>query len=128
MVGKYKTKGVVGIFMLLLLSACAQPKTLYHYGDYSDCYYQDKKKGTPETHQELITAIEKAISEASNSKSGRVPPGMYANLGYIYLKDGNAKKAISLFEKERETYPESAHFMERVIAKVKTTETKETQQ
>ena len=67
---------------------------------------------------EVITAIEKK----QESRSGRVPPGMYANLGYLYLKSGNAKEALANFEREKATYPESAHFMDRVIRKVELAE------
>jgi len=106
------------IGLILLLSACAQPKQLYNYGGYSDNYYKLKKQTTPENKKALMECIEKAISEAGKSQSGRVPPGMFANLGYLYLQDGNSQRAISLFEKEKETYPESSQFMERIIAKV----------
>lgn len=122
-----RLKEFVCLGLLLLLSACAQPKQLYTYGDYSHSYYKHKKQATPETRKALVDSIEKAISEANESKSGRVPPGMFANLGYMYLQDGDSGKAISLFEKEKSTYPESAHFMDRIIAKVENEEKKEEQ-
>lgn len=125
--GANQVKGFACLGLLLLLSACAQPKQLYNYGDYSESYYKHKKQATPETRLALMASIEKAIDEASKSKSGRVPPGMFANLGYMYLQDGNSQKAISLFGQEKATYPESAHFMDRLISKVEKTEKKEAQ-
>jgi hypothetical protein len=121
-------KNLLLFVIVSLCSACAQPKQLYNFGDYNDSYYKHKKKSTPETRQALIKSIEKAIGEENKSLSGRVPPGMYANLGYMYLQDGNTQKAISLFEKEKETYPESVHFMDRLIVKVEKTEQREIQQ
>ena len=59
-----------------------------------------------------------AIANASQSRSKRVPPGMFANLGYLYLQNGQSGRARSLFENEKRLYPESAHFMDRVIAKI----------
>ena len=104
-----------------LLSACSDgPKPLYNYGDYSDSYYGAKKNMTEESTLELQKSIEASIQNASESSSGRVPPGMYANLGYMQLKSGKTQEAIANFEKEKALYPESAHFMDRMIKKVQT--------
>lgn len=115
-------KGLAVIILGLTLGACAKPTPLYVYGDYSESYYKDKKTANEESRLKLEAAMEKAIGEAANSRSGRVPPGMYANLGYMYLQDGKAQEAISLFEKEKAVYPEAAHFMDRIIAKVEKAE------
>lgn len=115
-------KGLAVIFLGLTLSACAKPTPLYVYGDYSESYYKDKKTANEGSRLKLEASMEKAIEEAANSRSGRVPPGMYANLGYMYLQDGKAREAISLFEKEKAVYPEAAHFMDRIIAKVEKAE------
>ncbi|RLJ16563.1 DUF4810 domain-containing protein [bacterium endosymbiont of Escarpia laminata] len=107
------------IAVLFIVSGCATtPQPLYIYGDYSDSYYAYKKNIGEESTLKLQQSIEQAIEEAGKSHSGRVPPGMYANLGYIYLKGGNPQKAIDSFKKEKSIYPESAHFMDRVIIKV----------
>jgi hypothetical protein len=106
-----------------LLSACSnQPKPLYNYGDYSDSYYGAKKNVSEESALELQKAIEFSIENTAEGSSERVPPGMYANLGYMHLKSGKNAEAISYFEKEKSTYPESAHFMDRMIQKVHTLE------
>ena len=60
------------------------------------------------------------IIAKSEKQSMRVPPGVYANLGYFYLKANDENKAISYFELEKSTYPEAIHFMDRLINKVKT--------
>jgi hypothetical protein len=106
----------------LLLSGCAQPQELYNYNDYSDKYYSFKKDVSEESALNLQNSIEQAIEESAKSRSGRVPPGMYANLGYLYLKGGSPQQAINNFEKEKSVYPESAHFMDRIIAKVELAE------
>jgi hypothetical protein len=110
---------IITLSAAFLLSACSSgPKPLYNYEDYSDTYYGAKKNMTEESSLELQKSIENAIENASESSSGRVAPGMYANLGYIYLKSGKSKEAIASFEKEKSIYPESAHFMDRMIKKV----------
>lgn len=107
---------LVGV--VFLISGCGQPKPLYYYGDYSDSYYAYKKESSAEASLELQKAIELAIQNTDESSSRRVAPGMYANLGYIYLKAGQTDKAIDSFKKEKTIYPEAAHFMDRMIKKV----------
>jgi hypothetical protein len=117
-----KIGGLILIFSVSLLSGCVQPQPLYNYSDYNESYYHYKKDMSEESTLKLQKSIEEAIDKAGESRSGRVPPGMYANLGYIYLKGGNPKGAVLNFEKEKTTYPESAHFMDRIIAKVELAE------
>ena len=115
--------GVVTIGFLM--SGCsAQPKPLYNYGEYSENYYHAKKELSPESALELQKSIEYSIENAANSRSARVAPGMYANLGYIYLKGGKTDKALESFNKEKLIYPESAHFMDRMIKKIEVAEGK----
>lgn len=106
------------------MSGCGQPKPLYTYGNYSESYYASKKDVGSDTALELQKSIEYAIENSNESRSGRVAPGMYANLGYIHLKGGETDKAIESFNKEKSIYPESAHFMDRMIKKIKVAEGK----
>jgi hypothetical protein len=107
---------------LFVLSGCSGKEPLYYYGDYSESYYNDKKEMSAESALELQKAIEEAIEDADEGSSDRVAPGMYANLGYIYLKQGNTKKAKENFIKEKTLYPESAHFMDRMLQKIQKAE------
>lgn len=111
--------------LMLGISGCSnQPKPLYNYEDYSDKYYASKINVGEASNLELQKSMEQAIEHADNSRSGRVAPGMYANLGYLYLKRGKAKEAIASFKQEKGLYPESAHFMDRMIAKIEAAEEK----
>jgi hypothetical protein len=108
--------------LVLLMSGCTSPKPLYNYGEYSESYYGLKKDATAESALEYQKALEYCIAEADDSKSGRVPPGMYANLGYLYLKAGQNDKAIESFTKEKTIYPEALFFMDKMINKVEAME------
>lgn len=112
---------LVCLFVLgFIFTGCAnQPKPLYNYGNYNESYYSYKKELNSESMLIMQKSIEEAIKNATQSSSGRVPPGMYANLGYIYLKNGKSSEAIVNFEKEKLIYPEAAHFMDRIIKKSK---------
>jgi hypothetical protein len=112
--------GFIAIIVGSIISGCSsQPKPLYIYGDYSDSYYNFKKNVSQESALKLQKSIEYAIANSELSRSKRVAPGMYANLGYLYLKKGDTDKAIENFKKEKITYPESTHFMDRMIQKIK---------
>lgn len=119
-------KLLVSLALVYGLSACApQVKPLYNYEEYSQSYYHSKKNVSAESALELQKSIERAIDNLHESRSGRVPPGMYAELGYLYLKGGNAESAIENFIKEKSVYPESTHFMDRIINKVQSAESQD---
>lgn len=111
--------------LLFIVTGCATHNTaLYNYENYSESYYTNAKNHNAESQLALQKSIELAIQNAQNSQSGRVAPGLYANLGYIYLKEGQQQLAIENFKKEKALYPESAHFMDRMIKKVEMLEEK----
>ncbi len=120
-----KIKLLLLVALAFFIGACTHQATaLYEYGDYSESYYANKKNMNEESTLKLQKSMEQAIEKRGESISGRVPPGIYANLGYMYLKSGSPNKAIANFQKEKATYPESAHFMDRLIKKVELAEGK----
>jgi hypothetical protein len=107
-------KGIFLLGFLVTLISCAQNKQLYYYGDYSDTLYACKKNPCSESTAAHKEVLEKIIVE-SEKRNLRVPPGIFAELGYIYGEENNAKKAIELFKLEKQTYPESTILMDRLI-------------
>lgn len=99
-----------------LMSGCAGQKPMYEYGNYSETYYQLKQNGDAETTTAWKTSLEESIKK-SNAQAIRIPPGINANLGYLYLKVNDADKAISFFNAEKALYPESTVFMNKLIKK-----------
>ena len=98
----------------MLFAGCAQNKPLYYYGDYSETLYACKKSPSAESLAEHQQILEEIINE-SQKRNLRVPPGVYAELGYLYGAQNNTDKAIELFQMEKLTYPESAILMDRLI-------------
>ena len=45
----------------------------------------------------------------------KVAPGLYAELGTLYLQLGSAEKAIAMYKKERDAWPESKGLMTAMI-------------
>ncbi|HUU73574.1 MAG TPA: DUF4810 domain-containing protein [Burkholderiales bacterium] len=122
MVRCHWAKEIVAIAALLFFAGCTTQPSLYNYEDYSSSYYNSVKTPGDETKLKLQQSMEKAIETAGESRSGRVPPGMYANLGYLYLKQGESAKAIEMFNREKTVYPEATQFMDRVIQKAELVE------
>jgi hypothetical protein len=93
-----------------LLSGCA-PTGLYNWGSYEKdlyLYYKDPQN-IDEYSAELASIVE------DDTKADRVPPGMYAEYGYILYEQGDIEKAREYFVKEKEKWPESAAFMDLAI-------------
>ena len=44
-----------------------------------------------------------------------MPPGIYAEYGYLLLQQGKSNEAIDLFKREETHWPESKIFMDRMI-------------
>ena len=104
------------IFILLVFNSCTPPSG-YYWGNYSQTLYQYKKNQTKESYDEHKNEL-LTILEESDKKGLRVPPGVCAELGYIYLIEGNNEKASSYFNKEKTIYPESSKFMDSLIQKM----------
>ena len=100
------------VLCILVSTGCA-PK-MYYFGNYSNTLYSCEKNQNDESllkhKQDLETVVTKSVS-----MNLPVPPGIYAELGYINLKANNSKEAIRLFQIESQLYPESRHLMDRLI-------------
>lgn len=106
--------------LFIVLTGCAtSQKPMYYYGDYSNTLYNMHKNQTDESLLSHMQGLERIIEE-SEKMDLRVPPGIYAELGYLTLKrDAKADKAIEYFQLEKQTYPESTLLMDRLIQKAK---------
>ena len=109
---------LITLLFTAVLSGCKSTPPMYMYENYSESFYTLKKESGHDGDVQWKASLE-GIIEKSNAKAIRVPPGIYANLGYIHLKANNYPKAIEFFEQEKNIYPESAKFMEKLITKAK---------
>lgn len=102
------------VFLTSIILAGCMPKQRYYYGNYSKTLYSLEKNQNEEALLNHKQELEKVISE-SEVRNLPVPPGIYAELGYINLKGNNSKDAVKLFQTESKLYPESKHLMDRLI-------------
>ena len=110
---KIFTWSILGISCWILLNGCAQ-KQLYYFGDYSNTLYSSEKSHNEESLLKHKQELERIIAE-SEKRNMMVPPGIYAELGFMNLKNNNLKESINFFQMEAKLYPESKHFMDRLI-------------
>jgi len=116
-INKMELKLPVIVLFTILATGCATTKNkMYSYGDYSENFYAMKKDTNADTSLEWKSTLEDIITNSKLDKL-RVPPGVYANLGYIYLQANKTEKAVFFFHEEKEVYPESAVFMDNLIKK-----------
>jgi len=117
------------LFAMCLLSVlsfgCATQQPMYYWGDYSKSLYCCRKDSTEENLLKHKQILENIIEESAK-RNLRVPPGVCAELGYIYFRQNNSQEAIKYFELEERTYPEAKILMQRLTqaAKARTDESK----
>jgi hypothetical protein len=98
------------------LSACAQ-KSIYSWGRYEQLVYEMYLKpgqADPVTQTAKLTEdIDKAKAEGKP-----VPPGVHAQLAYMYYQQGNLGGAQQEFLTEKTLFPESAPFIDGVLQRM----------
>lgn len=112
-----KPKILIPIFFVFLLTSCATQQSLYDWGVYDEVVYSYLKKSDEDSEKNLLKEYEKLIAKPKGSRKVP-PPGVCADLGYLFIKQGNPQKGKELLEKEIAYYPESSVFIERVIKRI----------
>ena len=106
-------KPILVLLSMILLVCCgcvAQQKPMYYWGDYSSTLYAYKKAPSAETLKQHMEMLQNIIAKSAE-ESLRVPPGVYAEYGYLLLQSGNLTQAMQYFLLEEQTYPESSPLM-----------------
>jgi len=111
MIRKVLTLAALGA--ALAVTACA-PTTRFEWGAYEQTLYAYTQN--PENRSVYKTSLEQTIERGQ--KRNAVAPGMHAELGYLYLEEGDSAAALQHFQQERSLFPESARFMDRVISQI----------
>jgi len=100
---------LVVVAAALLATGCASGKRpMYDWGSYEASLYHYYKDPTK------IDAYAEALADAvaKGQRDDRVPPGLYAEYGYVLMSLGRADEARTYFELEEKTWPESKHLMD----------------
>jgi len=103
---------LVAPILVVALAGCVTNHQRYDWGSYDPslyAYYKDPTKAAA-----LAESLAAVISTA-DSNHGLVPPGIYAEYGYLQLQAGKNLAAVDLFKQEEAHWPESKVFMDRMI-------------
>lgn len=101
---------LVAITSVFLLSGCQSTK--YEWNNYSDHMYDYySEKIDDQTYMDFLLSAEKQAKN-SNKKLG---PGMYAEIGTMYMRMGKRDTAIQYYKQEAEAWPESKEFMTALV-------------
>lgn len=101
------------LLVTLALTSCGTT-ALYNWNKYEDASYLYYKQQTPESTEALLKAYEKMMERPIGSRKV-VPPGVYAEYGYLLVKAGKQSEGLEFLNKEVQTYPEAKVFIERII-------------
>lgn len=93
----------------VVLSGCVTTK--YHWGKYENSLYEYYKN--PADVEKIAETLSTII--ADGEALGNVPPGIYAEYGYILYITGKTQDSILYFEKEKKMWPESTTLMDKMI-------------
>jgi hypothetical protein len=99
-----------------LVTGCQSPDIFYwgHYENLVYIAYSKPDKATPELQARVMEEdMHKAVSA-----NKLLPPGFHAHLGNLYYQMGKSDLALQQFQMEKMQFPESAVFMDRLIANV----------
>jgi hypothetical protein len=102
--------GIIGL--CIGTTGCQTAASKYDWGNYDPSLYSYYKD--PTKVGELSLSLE-AVIKASESKRSVVPPGIFAEYGYLQLQQGRAQAAVQSFKQEEAHWPESRIFMEHMI-------------
>lgn len=101
-----------------LLAGCATPQTIYSWGSYEDVIYAAYLSPQDVPAEKQIEILEKDY-QVARSTNHRLPPGWHAHLATLYYQTGKADQARQELLTEKAEFPESAVFVDRLIANSK---------
>lgn len=111
-------KRLISAVAVLGLAACAAPPTRYSWGNYEQLVYAAYLAPADVPAEKQVEIMEQDY-QAARAANRRVPPGWHAHLGYLYYELGRIDDARRELLTEKAEFPESAVFVDRLIANLK---------
>ncbi len=111
----------IGWFYLAVLTSlmgCGGP-SLFYWGDFEQGLYE---RYVTEQPAQADAYLLETITGAEQQHQ-KVPPGAYADYGFLLFKRGDRNGAIAYFEKEKKAFPESSALMAKLIDRIKQNKT-----
>src|SRR5437867_6011972 len=109
---------IIGLCATAAAIGCAPPP-LYRWGKYEDSLYLRYASGDTDRARAMI---EETVAHAQQDPV-HVPPGLYADYGFLLFQRGEQERAVEYFEKEARAFPESAPLMNKLTEKIRQLQT-----
>lgn len=107
---------ILSIIGLFFFTNCKHEEQ-YHWGEYEDLVYSrfvaDETSDPAHQVNQLQIDIQKA-----KARGKKVPPGLYAHLGFMYHLDGKDPQAVGALRKEMKLFPESKKFISDLLKRL----------
>ena len=100
----------------MLVGCAAKPVPLYMWESFPHQQYDTLQRDGASPEQQM-QAMEQHMEKA-RAANAALPPGFRAHLGMLELNVGHADRARQLFESEKSAFPESAPYMDKLLAKL----------
>ncbi|MGB3344408.1 MAG: DUF4810 domain-containing protein [Aequorivita sp.] len=107
-------KSIFLAISIVILTSCAGKKALYTWDKYEVSSYNYLKNSNEKSTQELIKTYQRIIKKQKGTRRV-VPPGIYADYGYLLIQANQTEEGTAMLLKEIELYPESQVFIDRII-------------
>ena len=106
----------ITIITVLCLASCKTQKTntLYSWDNYSITSYNYLKNSDKKATQDLMKTYQSIINKQTGTRK-TVPPGVYADYGFLLLQADKIEEGKEMLEKEIALYPESIMFITRIL-------------
>jgi len=112
-------RAVIFAICACALGGCAsKPPTLYSWGSYEDLIYASYLSPADLPAEKQVELLEKDY-QVARSTNRRLPPGWHAHLATLYFQLGKSSEAHRELLTEKAEFPESAAFVDRLIANLK---------
>ena len=111
-------KALFVAILAIFMSGCQTAHPIYYWGNYESGLYSNYSTPGKMTPTAQIVALQEDLIKAA--AAGLSPnPGLHAQLGSLYLGQGDVEAARKEFEAEKALFPESSALMNRFIDKIK---------
>lgn len=110
-------RSVAVLVALAALGGCATQRGVYDWGGYprswSAYYLEENTDAGRQAVEQTVVRLQQ------QGDTARVPPGLYADWGFVLYLRGDTERAVAAFEREAQLFPESAALMQRLVARVR---------
>ncbi len=105
-----------GFFAVMMIVSCTAPKTLYSWSNYSITSYNYLKNMDDKSKDDLLATYKKIIDKQTGTRQ-TVPPGVYADYGFLLIQTGKTEEGVKMLKMEATLYPESSIFVSQILKK-----------